>query len=327
MEQVRVVENRHRREQCLNERGFPRGAAVQRMPKGRQGYVDEDRVSIRCLGYQWDWWVLNCADFGVPQRRSRAILVAFREPAAWARFKRLEAIGNFAEDPLTVAEALDPYLRSRGFDPTPDLLKRMNRVAPTIIGGSLRKQSSDLGQANTRAEWEEMGLVGKRWGHVAPGHDLVGDILPTNAMMARLQGFTFDWPFQGKPRDVNRQVANAFPTPVAFRLGLAVAEALTGQTFDPLDQVVHEAVRWNHVHRSRPVTTETAKAAPVPAIRPTDAPKQIPLAKLRAASSMAEREGNDRHGEDHDIDYDHLRGRFGPWPKDLWQHQRAYGRL
>ncbi|WP_019998686.1 DNA cytosine methyltransferase [Aureimonas ureilytica] len=306
------------------------------------------------MGYQWDWWELNCADFGVPQRRRRAILVAFREPAAWARFKRLKSIGDFAEDPVTVAEALQSYLRSRGFDPTPELLERMRRVAPTVIGGSLQKQSSDLGQEKARAEWEKMGFYGKRWSVAAPGHEHVGEILPTNEMMALLQSFPAGWPFQGETRDVNRQIANAFPTPVAFRLGLAVAEALTGECFDPMDQVVHEAMRWNHVPLSRSGPPAAALEAPPPAASSAGEPSRIPLAKLREASSMAEPEGVSRYarysdedvddhnvdeedhdidddshidGEDHDIDYELLGLRFGPWPKHLWAHQRKFGRL
>ncbi|WP_416356582.1 DNA cytosine methyltransferase [Aureimonas phyllosphaerae] len=291
------------------------------------GYRARILSELSRMGYRWDWWELNCADFGVPQRRNRAILVAFREPEAWARFRRLKSVDNFAEEPVTMAVALESYLRSRGFDPTPELLERMQRVAPTVIGGSLQKQSSDLGQEKTRKEWIEMGFVGKRWGVAAPGHEHVGDVMPTNEMMALLQTFPPGWPFRGKPRDVNRQIANAFPTPVAFRLGLAVAEALTGETFDPIDQVCHEAMRWNHVanapaRSSPPVRNASPSAVPSEGSRST-----IPLAKLRAASSIGMPEGTGDVGEDHDIDYDLLGLRFGPWPKDLWEHQRKHGLL
>ncbi|WP_061937629.1 DNA cytosine methyltransferase [Aureimonas sp. AU22] len=305
------------------------------------GYRARILSKLSRMGYQWDWWELNCADFGVPQRRNRAILVAFREPAAWARFRRLESIGNFAEEPVTMDVALESYLRSRGFVPTPELLERMQRVAPTVIGGSLQKQSSDLGQEKTRKEWMKMGFVGKRWGVAAPGHEHVGDVMPTNEMMALLQAFPAGWPFRGNSRDINRQIANALPTPVAFRLGLAVAEALTGETFDPMDQVVHEAMRWNHVPRIRPRPPESMQEAPPPDARSAGPRLEIPLAKLREASSMGEPEGVSRYarysdedvddhivdGEDHDIDYDRLGLRFGPWPKDLWEHQRKFGRL
>lgn len=291
------------------------------------GYRARILSKLSRMGYRWDWWELNCADFGVPQRRRRAILVAFREPAAWAYFRRLKSVGDFAEEPVTMAVALESYLRSRGFDPTPELIERMQQVAPTVIGGSLQKQSSDLGQEKTRKEWIEMGFVGKRWGVAAPGHEHVGDVMPTNEMMALLQAFPSGWPFQGKPRDVNRQIANAFPTPVAFRLGLAVAEALTGDVFDPMDQVFHEAMRWNHMPRIRPRLPEPAPKASAPAAPSAGARLEIPLAKLRAASSMGKREGLADVGEDHDIDYDLLGRRFGPWPKDLWDHQRKYGLL
>ncbi|MBB3937328.1 DNA cytosine methyltransferase [Aureimonas phyllosphaerae] len=291
------------------------------------GYRARILSELSRMGYRWDWWELNCADFGVPQRRNRAILVAFREPEAWARFRRLKSVDNFAEEPVTMAVALESYLRSRGFDPTPELLERMQRVAPTVIGGSLQKQSSDLGQEKTRKEWIKMGFVGKRWGVAAPGHEHVGDVMPTNEMMALLQTFPPGWPFRGKPRDVNRQIANAFPTPVAFRLGLAVAEALTGETFDPIDQVCHEAMRWNHVANARARSSAPVRDASPSAVPSEGSRSTIPLAKLRAASSIGMPEGTGDVGEDHDIDYDLLGLRFGPWPKDLWEHQRKHGLL
>ena len=290
------------------------------------GYRARILSKLSQMGYRWDWWVLNCADFGVPQRRRRAILIAFRDSAAWTRFRRLDSIGKYAEKPITTAMAIEAHLRSRGYDPTPELLGRMNRVCPTIIGGSLRKQSSDLGQANTRKEWEKMGFVGKRWGIVAPGHEHVGDILPTNRMMAILQGFPSDWPFRGKPRDVNRQIANAFPTPIAFHLGLAIAEALTGEEFDPARQVYHEAMRRNRIPQ-RARSAKTLQTVMFPASSVVKGKLWTPLKDLRDSSSTTEFEDGGQYGVDHDIDFDRLRLRFGPWPKDLWEHQRQYGPL
>lgn len=87
--------------------------------------------------------------------------------------------------------------------------------------------------------------------------------------------------------------------------------------------------------------TESMQETPSPAAPSADSRLEIPLAKLREASSMSEPEGVSRYArfsdedidehnvdeEDHDIDYELLGLRFGPWPKDLWAHQRKFGRL
>lgn len=54
---------------------------------------------------------------------------------------------------------------------------------------------------------------------------LAGPML-TVRMAADLQGFPPDWHFHGGKTSRYRMVGNAFPPPVAARIGLAIAEAL-----------------------------------------------------------------------------------------------------
>jgi DNA (cytosine-5)-methyltransferase 1 len=48
-------------------------------------------------------------------------------------------------------------------------------------------------------------------------------------MAARVQGFPHAWEFVGKKTAAYRQVGNAFPPPVAFAVGVAIRQALTGE--------------------------------------------------------------------------------------------------
>ncbi|MEO6232979.1 MAG: DNA cytosine methyltransferase [Ferruginibacter sp.] len=45
-------------------------------------------------------------------------------------------------------------------------------------------------------------------------------------MAALIQGFPKDWQFAGKKTPAYRQVGNAFPSPVAKAIGLAIKKAL-----------------------------------------------------------------------------------------------------
>lgn len=277
------------------------------------------------MGYEAEWRVVHCTHFGVPQDRKRAILVAFRDPEAMARFRWPAPVGNYVAEPNTMASALASVIRARGYEPPADLEERLNRTSPTVIGGSPNKASPDLGQPKSRKVWEDIGYVVTKWGEHAPGHDHVGPLMPTNKMIAALQGFPADWPFKGSKRDVYRQIANAFPPVVAMHLGCAIATALTGTEHRPRDQQRYEGRRWvitpESLRRKRGPIVESRPAERVSSENRID----LPLARLRAESSIGERESS--AGDVHDIDYAVLSAKFGPWPADMWEHQRQYGRL
>lgn len=235
---------------------------------------------LRKLGYSVEWGKVDATHFGVAQKRIRAILVAFREPAAMARFTWPAPAFGYGETPASAVSSLFGHLTSREWQPTDPFLAAMDRPSPTITGGSDRKQGIDFGQRKSALVWGEMGFVQTRIGDAPPpaGHE--GPVEATNAMLATLQAFPFDWPFRGSKKSIFRQIANAFPAPVAIHLGCAIASALTGRTFDPVDQHVHEAMRWNHVRRP---PSPAALARQQRAITVSQDPQraQLPLATLR----------------------------------------------
>lgn len=236
--------------------------------------------SLKQMGYAAEWRTIDSSHFGVPQNRKRAFLVAFRERAAMDRFRWPTAIHHYGTEPHPVIAGLDGHLRSGGWVPTEAIRNGMDRAAPTVTGGSDRKNGMDLGQTNTAKVWDGMGFVTKRIGDDPPGPDHEGNVVMTNGMLATLQAFPSDWPFRGSKKQVYRQIGNALPPPVAFHLGCAVASALIGQRVDPAVQVAHEGMRW--IHRQQQASGQLA-AVPSAGVGRSTAPRsavRLPIAHL-----------------------------------------------
>jgi DNA (cytosine-5)-methyltransferase 1 len=65
-------------------------------------------AAIRALGYEVEWKVLNCADYGVPQTRERCIIIARRDGGriTWPMPTHTEQPGMFTEQWVSMAQAL-----------------------------------------------------------------------------------------------------------------------------------------------------------------------------------------------------------------------------
>lgn len=133
-----------------------------------ESYRDDIEKELKEMGYEKCFWdVLEAKDFGVPQLRPRAILVAMKERYAkhfrWAKQPDIP-IQN-------VAEALERSMRER-FDSVDDLRasaaydvwhgKASKDVAPTIVGGSKKHGGADLGPTRAKKPgkiWVSAALV------------------------------------------------------------------------------------------------------------------------------------------------------------------------
>ncbi|MEN2420227.1 DNA cytosine methyltransferase [Streptomyces rimosus] len=204
------------------------------------------------------WRRVEARNFGVPQLRPRAILVAIRKDVPGSdRFvwpvRRRSGIRS-------VVEVLEPTMRERcekfwrknvnGEPAGPGdwtgrdvfytwkgvaLMSRMNAtggVAPTLVGGSKKHGGADLGPSRAKKAWKAMGVdatgVANDIEHCIPSRDLFrkdGPML-TVQQAAIIQGFPEDWNFAGKKTAQYRQVGNAFPPPVAEAIGRAIAAVL-----------------------------------------------------------------------------------------------------
>lgn len=200
-----------------------------------QGRVKEIRKS---------WRILEARDYGVPQLRPRAILVAIRNDyiSDMATFPWPDPL-NFEKK--TVYDELLPTMRQRFFNGLGEEegAKRLEiwekkasdgDVAPTLVGGSKKHGGADLGPSRAKKAWADLGVdaMGVANDDTPESRDVNRDLLRENGPMltvqqaAIIQGFPKGWRFVGGKTARYRQVGNAFPPPVATAVGLAIAEVL-----------------------------------------------------------------------------------------------------
>jgi len=190
------------------------------------GYREQLFASLDKLGYVADWKILQAADFCVPQLRPRFIIVAMPE----AQMKNFEWPTVFPKR-VTVGDTLFDLMAAKGWNGAEPWRMIAQSVAPTVVGGSKKHGGPDLGPTRARKQWRALGVDGLGIADEAPARDFPVDKLPrlTVRMVARIQGFPDSWKFSGKKTAAYRQVGNAFPPPVAFAVGSAIASALDGK--------------------------------------------------------------------------------------------------
>ncbi|RDG36385.1 DNA cytosine methyltransferase [Streptomyces corynorhini] len=207
-----------------------------------QDYREKILKSLESMGYaQCYWKVLEAKDYGVPQLRPRAILVAMKKEYAqhflWSEPEKRPLV--------TVGEALAPTMKER-FDAIEDpraeaaygdwFESASKGVAPTLVGGSKKHGGADLGPTRAKKAWKELGVCGlgvanKPQEMVDSERDLFAAAGPklTVQQAAIIQGFPRDWKFPGRKTASYRQVGNAFPPPVAKAVGEQIYTALKAE--------------------------------------------------------------------------------------------------
>jgi DNA (cytosine-5)-methyltransferase 1 len=204
----------------------PRAVMLENVRGLLDGRFDSYRQTIehrlRQLGYEPDWRLLNASEFGVPQLRPRAILVALQR-GAMPLFEWPEPA---SDGPPTVGEALLEQMASNGWAGAKKWAEGASRIAPTLVGGSKKHGGPDLGPTRARREWATLGVNGATVADEPPGSVFQGMPRLTVGMAATLQGFPPEWKIVGRKTNAYRQVGNAFPPPVARAVGEAIAAAL-----------------------------------------------------------------------------------------------------
>jgi DNA (cytosine-5)-methyltransferase 1 len=194
-----------------------------------QGFVSGKTSAIRRLKaslsrinrrqttkYRLQQWILNAADYGVPQRRLRAILFAEREgteldlgvpPHAVAHVTAWDAIGHLS------ASEPDPVEDRHWLDLLPTIPEGENYLWHTRRGGGqplfgyrTRFWSFLLKLAKNQPAWTLPAQPGPFTG---PFH-WDNRLLNTEEML-RLQSFPSTWKVAGTRREQVRQVGNATP--------------------------------------------------------------------------------------------------------------------
>ncbi|WP_326827491.1 MULTISPECIES: DNA cytosine methyltransferase [unclassified Streptomyces] len=183
------------------------------------------REELEHLGYRLRWFVLNAADFGVPQDRKQGVLVALKD----RYFDLFRPPLPTVKEHVPVGKALRRSMAARGWSGADAWAAQALSVAPTLVGGSDNRGGADLGPTGTKKAWARMGVNGGALANEVPGPDLddsLDMIKLTDSQAALLQGFPREWQFAGRKTARYRQIGHASPPPVGAALGRAVAVAL-----------------------------------------------------------------------------------------------------
>jgi DNA (cytosine-5)-methyltransferase 1 len=183
--------------------------------------------------YAMHWKLVQAADFGVPQLRPRAVLVALRREIA-PFFSWPDPNPDSAP---TVGEALERLMASKGWPGAAEWARVADGIAPTLVGGSKKHGGPDLGPTQAKKQWRQLGVNGLGLADEPPPADWDGEPpMLTVKMAAVLQGFPADWPFEGRKTNAYRQVGNAFPPPVAEAVGNKIWQALAAFDAQRIDR-------------------------------------------------------------------------------------------
>lgn len=212
-----------------NVRGFVAG------PQSALKFLEDEFIRIgheSGVTYKLHVSVLNAADFGVPQNRNRAIVVAIREGSyAWPDATHVDA-------PVTAWDALWdvrpdelPQLRGKWGDLLPLIPEGNNYLwltsrggGPEIFGYRTKFWNFLLKLSKSAPAWTLSASPGPSTG---PFH---WDNRPlATEEQLRLQTFPDDWVIRGNYRERTLQIGNATPPLLAEVLGVSIRSALTGE--------------------------------------------------------------------------------------------------
>jgi DNA (cytosine-5)-methyltransferase 1 len=204
----------------------PRAVLIENVRGILASRFDEFRAKIDnafdAQGFDTYWHGYNAADFGVPQTRYRAFLVALKrgvtKPLVWPT--------PMKSAPISVGDTIVDLMASRGWRGAEAWKEKAIAPAPTIVGGSYKHGGPDLGPTRARREWAELGVDGLGLADAPPEPKFSGMPRLTVPMVARLQSFPDDWKFAGGKTQSYRQVGNALPVKLAFTVAKAVRQCL-----------------------------------------------------------------------------------------------------
>lgn len=193
-------------------------------------YREQILNRLNKLGYNTHIKLLNASDYGVSQLRPRVIIVGIREDIP-DTFHYPEPRPDEA---VTVGVLLKDLMKANGWKGAEKWVKKANRIAPTIVGGSKKHGGPDLGPTRARKAWLELGVDGISIANEAPSADFEGIPKLTPRMIARIQGFPDTWFFGKTKTRACRMIGNAFPPPVAKAVGEEIRRCLLNEnsTFD-----------------------------------------------------------------------------------------------
>jgi DNA (cytosine-5)-methyltransferase 1 len=215
-------------------------------------FFDRLATGIRSLGYSFSCAVLNAADYGVPQNRQRIFAIgakdgrplAHPQPTHWGEHERrvmTERVRHLLPH-VTTGQALEGLLSDP--EPTEEVNGKYGHLLPAIPPGrNYLHYTGHEGHPRPLFKWRSrywtflLKLDPNRPAstiQAQPG-PYVGPFHWENRRLRvpelkRLQGFPDDYDFVGTRRDVQVQIGNSVPPPLAFSVTNAIKRQLTGET-------------------------------------------------------------------------------------------------
>lgn len=250
----------------------PRAMLIENVSGFLTGAVSAEKIISRRLDeintrhgtrYVLSWHVVDAADYGVPQHRSRVLATAFRDgtvldvpPTATHTDDRRTAWDALSR--VTVADP--PQAAGKWADLLPCVPEGSNYLhltkrggGPELFGWRTRYWSFLLKLARDRPSWTLPASPGPGTG---PFH---WDNRPLAAEeRLALQGFPADWRLAGEARDQVRLAGNATPPPLAEAAGRQIAGALGRPQTLPEDGLLLAVPKADR----RPDPPRTAAALP-----------------------------------------------------------------
>lgn len=187
---------------------------------------------------------LDAAEFGVPQRRRRLLIVGVnRDKYPWVRFQ----FPKGGTEPQTVGAVIrdlpPPAFYDRNLKPA-NIPFHPNHWTMVPRSQKFRNGMHGSGRSFKRLHWDKPSFTvayGNREIHVHPEGTRRLSIL--EAML--LQGFPRSYVFQGSLSDQVTQISNAVPPPLAA----AVADAIRQSVYAPIEKLQRFLLRWFENHQ------------------------------------------------------------------------------
>lgn len=180
----------------------PQWVALEQVPEALPTWADAYAPRLAALGYAVVTGIVNAADYGTPQNRSRAVLLAHRDrPVALPPASHGPTAGR---PHATMADALG------------------------LPAGALVNTGRDWKKGGTRDDAQELtadapapAMTGKspsQWHIVTRDEGARHRRLMTMAEAGLVQGFPAAYPWQGTAAAQGQQIGNAVPPPLAAAL-------------------------------------------------------------------------------------------------------------